>query len=93
MIGGILKVVDALDFIVYFGLGAVLFLGSVIWVFFQIADVSPILALCGGLLVASIVGASVTRDIIRRRLGSVSKLLLAGWFVATMILVAFEISM
>ena len=90
--GGILKGIDALDFFVYASLGGLVFLGSLIYVFWRIAAVSQILALCGGLLVASIVGASVARDIVRRRLGSVTKLLLAGWFVSTMALILFEIA-
>ena len=79
----VFDVLDGLEAVIYLCGGAVLLVGSGVWLFIEIAEVNPILAIGGASGLAIVMGGAVIRDLRRRRLSRLTKLVLAAWGLAT----------
>ncbi len=85
------RVLDGIEVGIYATLGVVLLVGSGIWIFTQVAEVSPTLAIVGAVSSSVVIVGAVVRDLIRRRLSRLTKVVLAAWMLSTFAAVAIDL--
>jgi hypothetical protein len=78
MLKRVFDVLDGIEAVIYVCGGAILLVGSGVWIFMKLAEINPILAIAGASGLAMVVGGAVIHDLMRRRLSRLTKFVLAA---------------
>jgi hypothetical protein len=84
------RILDGIDTVTYACAGALLLIGSGVWIFMKVAEVDPNLAVASALGLAVFVGGTVVHDLKQRRLSTLTKFVLVAWMGSTVATLALD---
>ena len=86
-----LKILDGLETVIYAIVGAVLLVGSGVWIFMRVYEINPPLAIVGAASSTIVIWGAVVRNLIRRRLSGPTKVVLAAWALCTFVALGIDL--